>query len=54
MKKLIGVLLLLVSCGGCVIGGGHHGRSPVGIISGHSHCVGCGHVEVGGAWYIKD
>ena len=57
MKKLIGVLLLLVSCGGCIIGGGHgghHGRNPVGIISGHSHCVGCGHIEVGGAWYIKD
>ena len=55
MKKLIGVLLLVVCCGGCIFPGhGGHGRRPVGIISGHSHCVGCGHIEVGGSWYLKD
>ena len=56
MKKLIGVLLLVLCGGGCIFPGhgGHGGRHPVGIISGHSHCVGCGHIEVGGSWYLKD
>lgn len=56
MKKLMGVLVLLVCSGGCIIserdGYRHHGREA-SVESGHSHCYGCGHVRVGSVWYIR-
>jgi hypothetical protein len=31
----------------------YHGREVVSE-RGHSHCVGCGHIQVRGAWYVQD
>jgi hypothetical protein len=56
MKKLLGVLVLLVSTGGCFFparGSRHHGHEAV-VERGHSHCDGCGHVQVRGVWYVRD
>ena len=55
MKKLLALLLGLACSTGCIVDDGprHHGREA-GYEHGHSHCVGCGHVQVRGIWYIRD
>jgi hypothetical protein len=57
MKKLLALMLLLVGSSGCIFDDGeghrHHGREYVHERD-HIHCVGCGHVQVGGVWYIQD
>jgi hypothetical protein len=47
----------LVCSGGCIVeeqdGHRHHGREAI-VVPGHAHCVGCGHIQVRGIWYIQD
>jgi hypothetical protein len=57
MKKLLGLMVLLVCAGGCFFeehdGRRHHGREA-GVEAGHAHCYGCGHVQVKGVWYVQN
>ena len=56
MKKMLGLMLLVLCSGGCFFedeGPRHHGREAV-YETGHTHCVGCGHVQVRGVWYDRD
>jgi hypothetical protein len=49
-------MLLLACSGGCFFeehDGRHHGREAV-VVPSHVHCVGCGHVQVRGVWYIQN
>jgi hypothetical protein len=51
MKKLLGLLVLLACGSGCIVaesdGPRHRDRET------HSHCYGCGHVQVRGVWYVR-
>jgi hypothetical protein len=52
MKNVIGLVLLLVFAGGCVVEEehSHHGRVAV-VEAGHVHGAGCGHILIKGVWY---
>jgi len=56
MKKLLGLMVLLVCSSGCFFedndGHRHHGREAV-VEPGHAHCDGCGHVLIRGVWYVQ-
>jgi hypothetical protein len=55
MRTLIALALLLGGSSGCIIEERHpypHRRVAV-VEAGHVHCLGCGHVQIGGVWYIE-
>ena len=53
MKNLIALVLLMLPAGGCIIEEHPHRHRTVAVVEpGHVHCHGCGHVRIGGTWYI--
>jgi hypothetical protein len=56
MKAILGSAMLLVFSSGCVIEEeGHrrpHHREVAEVEVGHVHGPGCGHVLIGGIWYV--
>ena len=54
MKSLFAGLVLWSSGAACIIEDEpNHGREAV-YVTGHLHCVGCGHVESHGHWFERD
>jgi len=55
MKELPGILVLLTCTSGCFFEerGPHHGREAA-YEQGHTPCEDCGHVHVGGVWYVRE
>lgn len=54
MKNLIALVLLMLPAGGCIVEEGppHRHRTVAVVEAGHVHCQGCGHVQIGGVWYV--